>query len=197
MPLFFRSEHEITETKAIKLQEEGEVVHGWQAWDWPHCVVELLEQVEHDSPKILDQTHSELVRIMPGEYDMQDDMIERYFQPMSTATEQEQQVLTDRLLALYDCRPTNKPRTWVEAIRLKCGDVTTFQPNEPQVQQAAGYSCKPRSEYEYDGSTGGVRTLENVWQDSNAHVCTNMQNFTEGAHGNNCGELDPGRLYAQ
>jgi hypothetical protein len=110
-------------------------------------VAELLEQVEHDSPKILEQTHSELVRIMPGEYGM----IERYFQAMSTASEQEQQVLTDRLLALYDCRPTNKPRTWAEAIRLKYGDVTTFQPNEPQVQQAAEYPCMPRSEYKHDG----------------------------------------------
>ena len=147
VPLFVRSEHKITETKTITLHEAGEVVDGWKEWEWPHCVAELLEQVEHDSPKILEQTHSELVRIMPGEYGM----IESYFQAMRTATDQEQEALTDRLIALYDCRPTNKPRTWAEAIRLKYGDVTTFQPNEPQVHKAVEYPCKPRNEYEHDG----------------------------------------------
>jgi hypothetical protein len=36
-------------------------------------------------------------------------------------------------------------------IRLKYGDVTTFQPNEPQVQQAVEYPCAPRREYAHDG----------------------------------------------
>jgi hypothetical protein len=77
-------------------------------------------------------------------------MVVRTFQAMATATEQEQEVLSDRLLALYESRPTNKPRMWVEAIRLKYGDVTTFQTNEPQVQQAVEYPCIPLNEYTHD-----------------------------------------------
>ena len=77
-------------------------------------------------------------------------MVVKYFQDMKTATEKEQEVLTDRLLALYECRPTNKPSTWAEVIRLKYGDVTTFQPNEPEVQQAVKYPCTPLKEYTQD-----------------------------------------------
>ena len=128
VPLFFKPVHQITETKSIRLEEEASVVEGWQEWEWPHCVADLLAQVEMDAPKILEQTHSELIRILPGEYNM----VAKTFQDMATATEQEQEALTDRLLTLYECRPTNKPRTWAEAIRLKYGDITTFQVNEPQ-----------------------------------------------------------------
>ena len=146
VPIFFKPVHQITETKSIKVEEEANVVEGWQEWEWPHCVADLLAQVEMDAPKILEQTHSELVRIMPGEYNM----VVRTFQAMATATEQEQEVLTGRLLALYECRPTTKPRTWAEAIRLKYGDVTTFQTNEPQVQNAVEYPCVPLNEYTHD-----------------------------------------------
>ena len=65
---------------------------------------------------------------------------------MQTATEQEQEVLTDRLLVL----------SWAEAIRLKYGDVTTFQPNKPQVQQAVEYPCIPLRVYEHVGEEDSV-----------------------------------------
>ena len=78
-------------------------------------------------------------------------MVVEYFQEMKTATEKEQEERTDRLLKLYECRPTNKPRTWAEAIRLKYGDVTTFQLNEPEVQHAVDYPCTPLKEYTQDG----------------------------------------------
>jgi hypothetical protein len=150
VPLFFKPVHQITETKSIRLEEEASVVEGWQEWEWPHCVADLLAQVEMDAPKILEQTHSELIRILPGEYNM----VAKTFQDMATATEQEQEALTDRLLTLYECRPTNKPRTWAEAIRLKYGDITTFQVNEPQVQQAVEYLCTPLDEYAHDNEDG-------------------------------------------
>ena len=51
IPLFFKPVHKITETKSIRLEEEASVVEGWQEWEWPHCVAELLEQLENDAPK--------------------------------------------------------------------------------------------------------------------------------------------------
>ena len=61
VPLFFKPVHQITETKSIRLEEEASVVEGWQEWEWPHCVAELLEQAENDAPKFWEQTHSDLV----------------------------------------------------------------------------------------------------------------------------------------